>query len=231
MTKTKPNYSKLPILIVLLLCLVNCSPEPEGSIIKSDGGGEEEVIKFPGDDGINFIFKKGMEGYSCYRIPALLRVDENILLAFAEGRKLNCSDTGDIDLVVKRSQDNGFSWSENIVIWSDGSNTCGNPAPVLNAKTGEVVLLATWNNGEDDIGPINDGTSIDTRRVYKINSVDKGLTWNTPTEITTSVKESNWRWYATGPVLVYKLRMGHLRTEWSWDVTLLMKTEGVTLMS
>src|SRR4051794_33168927 len=44
-------------------------------------------------------------GYSCYRIPAIVRTLRGTLLAFAEGRKDNCGDAGDIDIVVKRSTD------------------------------------------------------------------------------------------------------------------------------
>lgn len=185
------------LLVLTIMPLIGCSDEPEGSpVIKDKEPTEEE---YPGSDGINYIFSKKVGGYECYRIPALLRVKEDVMLAFAEGRKNGCSDTGDIDLVVKRSEDGGATWSDNIVIWDDAGNTCGNPAPVLDKETGDILLLATWNHGDDDIGPINDGTSIDTRRVYVIRSSDKGLTWSAPEEITETTKKPNWRWYATGP--------------------------------
>ncbi|WP_289024434.1 sialidase family protein [uncultured Salegentibacter sp.] len=174
-----------------------CSEEPGGSYIEKEP--EPVEVDYPGSNGINFIFKKGMEGYSCYRIPALLRINEDVFLAFAEARKNGCSDTGDIDLVVKRSEDGGATWSDNITVWDDAGNTCGNPAPIYDKETGEVVLLSTWNHGDDDIGPINAGTSIDTRRVYVMKSADQGKSWSEPKEITSDVKKSNWRWYATGP--------------------------------
>ena len=191
------SYRHLLLLVLILATQVSCSQEPGGSPVKKDN--EPDQAEYPGSDGINYIFRKKVGGYDCYRIPALLRVNEDVILAFAEGRKNGCSDTGDIDLVVKRSEDGGFTWSENIVVWDDAGNTSGNPAPVLDKETGDILLLATWNHGDDDIGPINDGTSIDTRRVYVIRSSDDGLTWSTPEEITSSVKKPNWRWYATGP--------------------------------
>ncbi|MDG3581112.1 MULTISPECIES: sialidase family protein [Galbibacter] len=183
----------------MALLFSNCVEDPGGSLIVDEDNNSSDGTKYPGSDGINFIYEKGQEGYSCYRIPALLNIDDEVLLSFAEARKNNCSDTGDIDLVVKRSTDGGATWSENIMVWNDGGNTCGNPAPVYDAETGEIVLLASWNNGNDDIGPINSGTSIDTRRVYVIRSGDQGLTWSEPEEITVDVKLNNWRWYATGP--------------------------------
>ena len=59
---------------------------------------------------LSYVFKKGTEGYACYRIPALIKTKQGTLLAFAEGRKNNCTDEGDIDLIVKRSSDNGKTW-------------------------------------------------------------------------------------------------------------------------
>lgn len=48
-------------------------------------------------DPIN-LFVAGTDGYACYRIPALINTGKSIL-AFAEGRKNGCSDTGDIDYI------------------------------------------------------------------------------------------------------------------------------------
>lgn len=148
---------------------------------------------------LSYIFKKGTEGYSCYRIPALIKTKHGTLLAFAEGRKNNCTDEGDIDLLVKRSSDGGKTWSPLQVIWSDGVNTCGNPAPVVDQNTGKIHLLMTWNDGDDHIGEINAGTSKNTRRIFATASTDDGKNWDAPKEITSTVKGPNWGWYATGP--------------------------------
>ena len=83
---------------------------------------------------LDYVFKSGEDGYKCFRIPTILKSQNGTLLAFAEGRKNSCSDTGDIDLVLKKSSDNGNTWSALKVIWDDGNNTCGNPSPVLDKK-------------------------------------------------------------------------------------------------
>lgn len=153
----------------------------------------------PTSESPNYIFTAGQEGYACFRIPAILTTADGSLLAFAEGRKRGCSDTGDIDLVVKRSEDNGENWSALQVVWDSGENTSGNPAPVLDTETGTIFLLSTWNRGEDREPQIIDQTSVDTRRVYVLSSVDNGKTWSEPKEITQDVKLPNWTWYATGP--------------------------------
>ena len=145
------------------------------------------------------VFSSGQDGYACFRIPAILHLNNGDLLAFAEGRKKGCSDTGDIDLVMKRSTDHGASWGPLQILWDDKDNSCGNPAPVVDARTGHIVLLSTWNLGEDREPQIIDQTSKDTRRVFMLRSQDQGLSWSRPREITKKVKQADWTWYATGP--------------------------------
>ncbi|WP_295937973.1 sialidase family protein [uncultured Alistipes sp.] len=156
------------------------------------------------------VYKCGDNGYACFRIPALIRAADGTLLAFAEARRNGTSDRGDIDLVVRRSQDGGRTWGEMMVIWDDAENTCGNPAPVVVRETGRIVLLACWNGGADQEGSIELGKSKNTRRVFSIFSDDHGLTWSEPREITSSVKRPGWTWYATGPChAIQKVRGPH----------------------
>lgn len=95
------------------------------------------------------VYTSGGEGVHTYRIPALTVTRNGTLLAFAEARQDGPGDAGDIDLVVRRSTDAGRSWSAPTTVWDDGGNTCGNPAPVVDAETGRVVLPMTWNHGRD----------------------------------------------------------------------------------
>ena len=145
------------------------------------------------------VFQKGEDGYACFRIPAIVRASNGHLLAFAEARKNGCSDTGDIDLVLKKSVDQGKTWGPLSVVWDDGANVCGNPVPMLDRATGRLVLVACWNLGEDTEKQIMEGTSKDSRRVFVMHSNDHGEHWSTPLEITADVKLSDWGWYATGP--------------------------------
>jgi sialidase-1 len=168
-------------LICLLLCCVH-----------------QQVFAFSFDTS-KVIFKSGEEGYQCFRIPAIITAADGSLLAFAEGRKKNCGDAGDIDLVMKKSLDGGYNWSKLEIVWDDAGNTCGNPAPILDKKSGHIVLLSTWNLGSDHEPQIIEGKSKDTRRVFVLRSEDNGMHWSVPREITTDVKLPNWTWYATGP--------------------------------
>ena len=157
---------------------------------------------------LKYIFKSGSEGYNTFRIPSIITTDSGVVLAFAEGRKNSSSDSGDIDLVLKRSTDGGKTWSDLIVIRDDSTNVCGNPSPVIDRKTGKIFLLSTWNRGDDTESEIINMTSVDTRRVYVMNSIDEGLSWSKPIEITDKVKKPNWTWYATGPVHGIQIREG-----------------------
>jgi sialidase-1 len=157
---------------------------------------------------ITDVFVSGTDGYHTYRIPTIVVTTNATVLAFCEGRKNARSDTGKIDLLLKRSVDGGKSWSAQQIVRSDGDNVCGNPAPVVDETTGVVWLLMTWNVGVDGEREINDGTSKDTRRVFVTHSVDDGVSWAKPQEITASVKKADWRWYATGPVNGIQLSRG-----------------------
>ena len=66
---------------------------------------------------------------------------------------------GDIDLVLKRSEDGGVSWSPLQVVGDNGPNTFGNPCPVVDRTTGTIWLLTTQNRGTDREKDIIAGTS------------------------------------------------------------------------
>jgi len=151
------------------------------------------------DPGSPEIFRAGEGGYFTYRIPALAVTPSGTVMAFAEGRKNAAGDAGKIDLFVRRSTDNGETWSAQKLVWADHDNTCGNPCAVVDRSNGTIWLLSTWNRGDDHEKDIIAGISRDTRRVFVLHSTDDGLSWSAPHEITSDVKPTNWTWYATGP--------------------------------
>lgn len=57
------------------------------------------------------IFKENENGYKCFRNPAIVKAQNSNLLVFAEAITEKCSRDGNIDIVMKRSTNNGISWS------------------------------------------------------------------------------------------------------------------------
>jgi len=156
------------------------------------------------------VFVGGQDGYHTYRIPSLLLTPKGTLLAFAEGRKTGRADSGEIDLVLKRSIDNGRTWSALQIVASDSPNTIGNPCPVVDRSTGTIWLPMTHNLGVDREGDILAGKSKGTRSVLISSSTDDGQTWTKPQDITSDVKPKDWTWYATGPGVGIQLKSGRL---------------------
>jgi sialidase-1 len=157
------------------------------------------------------LYKEAEGGYSIYRIPALIVTDRGTVLAFCEGRRTARgprNDSGEINTVLRRSTNNGKTFSPLQVVWADGPNTCGNPCPVIDHRTGAIVLLLTHNVGEDLEDALVNGTGKGTRTVWITSSSDDGLTWAPPREITASTKKPEWAWYATGPGIGIQIQHG-----------------------
>jgi sialidase-1 len=156
------------------------------------------------------LFVSGTGGYHTYRIPSLIRTKKGTLLAFCEGRKKGRGDSGDIDIVLRRSRDGGRTWTEAETIHDMGADTVGNPCPVVERRSGAIFLLLTSNAGRVTEKQIIEQTVEETRRVWVSRSVDDGATWSKPEEITAAVKDPKWTWYATGPGVGIQLRSGRL---------------------
>lgn len=153
------------------------------------------------------LFKASQDpGYACYRIPAVVKTTKGTLLAFAEGRVNDCSDAGDIDIVLKRSTDGGRTWGPLQVVNEGAGDTHGNPAPIVDRETGRVVLAETYNTGRTD------GRNCDVpcdRTPHMQHSDDDGRTWSEPRDLSDEILPAHWNsWYATGPVHGIQLTRG-----------------------
>ncbi|MFD8389838.1 exo-alpha-sialidase [Streptomyces sp. NPDC059680] len=153
------------------------------------------------------LFKTSQDpGYACFRIPAIVRTGDGTLLAFAEGRVLNCGDAADIDIVLKRSTDGGRTWGPLQVVNEGAGDTHGNPAPIVDRATGRVWLAETYNTGRTDSA----SCSIPCDRTPHLQySDDDGRTWSEPRDLSPEILPADWNsWYATGPVHGIQLTRG-----------------------
>jgi len=155
------------------------------------------------------VFVSGQEGHKVYRIPAVIGLPNGNLLAFAEGRVQNSADFGDINLVLKKSMDQGKTWSALEILVDVDKLQAGNPAPVVDlfdpAYPNGVVYLF-YNTGNNHENEIRKGRGI--REVWFIRSFDMGITWTNPVNITSQVHrpfhlsynfKEDWRSYANTP--------------------------------
>ena len=159
------------------------------------------------------VFTSGTEGYKSFRIPAIIRLTNGTLLAFAEGRVNGSGDFGDINIVLKSSSDNGKNWSAIVTVVNYDSLQAGNPAPVVDLTdpyypAGRIFLF--YNTGNNHEGEIRKGKGF--REVWYKTSTDGGFTWSGAVNITTQVHrpyqplvnplynyKDDWRSYANTP--------------------------------
>ncbi|CAF0728574.1 unnamed protein product [Adineta steineri] len=138
---------------------------------------EDEIVVFP----------HGEAGYNCTRIPSILTTSAGTLLAFGEARMFTCHDNIQIDIVYKRSLDNGKTWSSLQVLYRGNSsgenyNWVGNFAPVQ-LKYNQRILVPFCKNN---------------LIVMQTYSDDDGLIFSQP-QIILNVTKPNWKWVALGP--------------------------------
>lgn len=139
-----------------------------------------------------YVFQNSRDGYSCYRIPAIIKAPNGNLLAFAEGRKNSCDDNGDIDLIVKHSSDNGKSWTALEVLIDNGIYKACNPVPLVDYTDplypqGRLFLM--YNTITDYIAA--NGTSRRVVEAWYKTSTNSGSTWSAATNITLQVHRPN----------------------------------------
>lgn len=146
-----------------------------------EGGGRVIVPKFkllyaPRYE--NFATSEEYSRY--YRIPAITRASDGTLVALSDARKMHIHDvTNSIDVISRRSSDNGKTWSDYVVIFqgSQSGEDCYNwtgygDAAVASFSNGTVVATAIHG-----FGLAGSSTDPATDVVWKV-SRDNGKSWS-----------------------------------------------------
>ncbi|KAB7726880.1 exo-alpha-sialidase [Rudanella paleaurantiibacter] len=209
-----------PLLFASLL-LINCRPPQPAAVSQTNL--PVSISTTPPDEVA--VFRNGDEGYGCYRIPAVVKAPDGALLAFAEGRRTDCGDFGDVDIVLRISRDNGKTWGPQTLVADYGTAQAGNPAPVFDLTDPRYPagrLFLVYNTGVASESDVRNGKAI--REVWYKTSTDGGKTWSAPVNITTQVNRPNkpavnpayafaddWRSYANTPGHALQLAKGSYR--------------------
>lgn len=128
------------------------------------------------------------EGVSCFRIPSLVTAPNGDLIAAIDERVPSCADlkwSNNINIVMRRSEDNGASWSEieTIVDYPIGQSA-SDPSMIVDKVTGEIFLFFNFMDLENEK---------DVYYLKYIKSSDNGKSWSTPKDITSQIAKKEWR--------------------------------------
>lgn len=165
-----------------------------------------------GEPTVRDVFVGGQDGHAVYRIPAVARLQDGRLLAFAEARGSQ-ADIGRNALVMRASADGGRSWGAMREVAAIEGRSLNNPCVVevtRGARAGRTVLVfQSYPAGahEPEVAAGIDGP--ETCHAHVTVSDDGGTTWSAPRDITRSVKRGPpVNTLASGPGAGIELRSG-----------------------
>jgi sialidase-1 len=149
------------------------------------------------------LFKAGEGGYKVYHIPGIVVTAKGTVLAWCEARQKG-GDWDQIEILLRRSTDDGLTWSEPRKIADVPGPKTKNPFSLVmkNVDPRDV----TYNNPvliADRDGTVHMLFCLEYMRCFYQRSTDDGVSWSTPVEITGTFeafrKDYDWKVLATGP--------------------------------
>lgn len=125
---------------------------------------------------------------NCYRIPSILTSNNGDLIAVIDERVSSCKDlkyNEDINIVLRRSIDNGLTWSKikTIVDYPVGESA-SDPSLILDSKTNTIFLFFNYINHVNEKG---------IYYLKYVSSIDNGKTWSEPVDITNQISKDSWK--------------------------------------
>lgn len=112
-----------------------------------------------------------------YRIPGIIQAPNGDILVICEKRNDGPGDIGNHDIVMKRSADQGKTWSDEITILDDDNRVCTDLTLGLDRDTKTLWLFFLK----------------DKKEFAHLTSTDNGLTWTGPLVIHDQVIKPEWQ--------------------------------------
>ena len=134
------------------------------------------------------LFNKSMvKDVSCFRIPSIVTAPNGDLIAAIDERVPSCGDlkwSKDINIVIRRSTDNGKTWSE-IEKAADFpfGQSASDPSMIVDKQTNEIFLFYNFM----DLDKEKDGYYL-----HVAKSSDNGKAWSIAQDITSQIAKPEW---------------------------------------
>ncbi len=160
------------------------------------------------------LFEVGDLGFERFHIPGIVVTAKGSVLAWCEARRTD-GDWADIRVLLRRSTDDGQTWSPPKEIAEVPGPITKNPFALALRKTNPSDV--TYNNPvliADKDGTVHMLFCLEYMRCFYQRSEDDGISWSEPTEITATFdafkKDYDWKVLATGPNHSIQLKSGRL---------------------
>jgi BNR repeat-like domain len=127
------------------------------------------------------LFVSGTNNTHTYRIPAIITATNGDLIAACDARRKSAADLKPqrtIDIVFRRSSDNGQTWTAIELLEQIDDGGCSDPSFVLDETNGHIFCFYNYM--------VADPNS-DEFRFYVQKSTDHGKTWGKPVDFTDQV--------------------------------------------
>jgi sialidase-1 len=199
---------------LLVISLVNAIPVAQ-SLQRFGNASNEYYINHIWWEGISLTQNKPMfkstiifscsdkfDNIMCFRIPSLLVLTNNTVIAFSEARINSCEDCSITGIVSKRSINGGKSWGP--ISWVvkptningiENSNRGANPTSLYDSKNNKIVLH--FSRGGKSIANSDKWDCVPAHSNWQITSIDNGITWSKPYRLDSFLKD--WKGILPGP--------------------------------
>lgn len=128
-----------------------------------------------------------IKGVSCFRIPSIVTAPNGDLIAAIDERVPSCGDlkfSKDINIVLRRSADNGKSWSEiETVVNFPFGQSASDPSMIVDQQTNEIFLFYNYMDLDKEK---------DVYYLHVVKSSDNGKTWSKPQDISSQIAKPEW---------------------------------------